>query len=96
MTSILPKDERFGLVSQIRRCSVSIPSNIAEGSGRTTNKDFANFVSIAIASAFELETQVILCSDLRFIEEEQMITLNNQVIEVQKMLYSFRKKLRGK
>lgn len=60
LTSDLPKDEKFGLISQINRCSVSIPSNIAEGSGRTSDKEFLNFLNIAISSSYELETQLIL------------------------------------
>jgi four helix bundle protein len=64
LTSQLPNDERFGLISQINRSSVSIPSNIAEGSGRTTDKEFSRFIEIAISSSYELETQLILISEL--------------------------------
>ena len=66
LTAEFPTDERFGLISQLRRCSVSIPSNIAEGSGRGSNKDFARFLSISMGSAFELETQLWLSLDLEF------------------------------
>ena len=56
ITSMLPSDERFGLISQMNRSSVSIPSNIAEGSGRTSEKEFIHFLNIAISSSYELET----------------------------------------
>ena len=56
ITSMLPSDERFGLISQMNRSSVSVPSNIAEGSGRTSDKEFLHFLNIAIASSYELET----------------------------------------
>lgn len=64
LTAQLPKDERFGLVSQINRSSISIPSNIAEGSGRTTEKEFVRFLEIAMSSSYELETQLILTNEL--------------------------------
>lgn len=60
----LPDEEKFGLKSQLQRCAVSIPSNIAEGSGRTTDKEFIYFLNIAVSSAYELETQLLICSDL--------------------------------
>ncbi|MBU2018346.1 MAG: four helix bundle protein [Bacteroidetes bacterium] len=72
MTSTLPDSEKFGLISQIRRCAVSIPSNIAEGSGRTTDKDFLNFLSMSLSSAYELETQLLLLADLFAIEIDEV------------------------
>lgn len=60
ITSGLPSEERFALVSQLNRCAVSIPSNIAEGSGRSTEKDFIKFLNMALSSSFELETQLLL------------------------------------
>ena len=63
-TSNLPKEEKYGITSQINRSAVSIPSNIAEGSGRTSNKEFIRFLEIAISSSYELETQLILAQDL--------------------------------
>lgn len=64
LTSNLPKEEKYGLTSQINRSAVSIPSNIAEGSGRTSNKEFVRFLEIAISSSYELETQLILVDEL--------------------------------
>lgn len=64
LTANLPKEEKYGLTSQINRSAVSIPSNIAEGSGRTSNKEFVRFLEIAISSSYELETQLILVEEL--------------------------------
>jgi len=69
-TQVFPDAEKFGLTSQMRRSAISIPSNIAEGSGRTTNKDFAYFLSVALSSAYELETQVILSGDWGFLKND--------------------------
>ena len=63
ITQKLPMNEKFGLISQINRSAVSIPSNIAEGSGRSSEKEFTHFLNIAISSSFELETQLILIFD---------------------------------
>ena len=73
LTSQLPSDERFGLISQINRSSISIPSNIAEGSGRTTEKEFSRFLEISMSSSYELETQLILISELYEINIEDVI-----------------------
>lgn len=89
----LPADERFELGSQLRRSVVSIPSNIAEGSGRGSNKDFRRFLSIALSSAFELETQLILAYDLEYFSEEEFQKVSDKIQELQKMIYGFRKSL---
>lgn len=73
ITSKLPSEEKFGLVSQINRCAVSIPSNIAEGSGRTSNKEFTHFLNVAISSSYELESQLILVYDIFEIETTETI-----------------------
>jgi len=91
LTSELPDDERFGLKSQINRSSVSIPSNIAEGSGRGTDKDFCRFLDISLGSSFELETQLILAQDLFKIETLKTI---EELNEVQKMIVGFRNRLK--
>lgn len=90
LTSNLPSDERFGLVSQINRCSISMPSNIAEGSGRTSNKEFIHFLNISISSSFELETQLILANDLFNTNSEEII---EKINELQKMIVGFKKSL---
>ena len=72
-SSKLPTEEKFGITSQINRSVVSIPSNIAEGFGRTTNKEFVRFLEIAISSSYELETQLILTEDLFGISSRQLI-----------------------
>jgi four helix bundle protein len=73
LTSQLPSDERFGLVSQINRSCISIPSNIAEGSGRTTEKEFSRFLEIAMSSSYELETQLFIISELYEINIEDVV-----------------------
>jgi four helix bundle protein len=70
LTRLLPEDEKFGLISQLKRCSVSIPSNIAEGWGRNSTKSYIQFLRIARASLLELETQVIICKELAYISNE--------------------------
>jgi four helix bundle protein len=86
----LPKDEKYGLISQIQRCSISIPSNIAEGSGRSTLKDFINFLNISLSSSYELETQLILLNELYQIETNMIIT---DVNELQRMIIGFKRSL---
>ncbi len=91
LTSKLPSDEKFGLKSQINHCSVSIPSNIAEGSGRGTNKDFNRFLDISLGSSYELETQLILAKDLFNAESNEII---KELNELQKMIIGFKKSLK--
>lgn len=81
-----PKDEIFGLQSQIKRAAISIPSNIAEGSGRNHGKDSLQFFFVARGSAYELETQLYLSYDLNFIEKELLDTLLNQLEKVRRLL----------
>ncbi|AZQ57859.1 four helix bundle protein [Maribacter sp. MJ134] len=93
LVSELPKDEKFGLTSQIKRSSVSIPSNIAEGAGRNSQKEFKHFMSIANGSAYELQTQLIIVVELNLINKEKVQPIIDLCIEVQKMNYSFQKSL---
>lgn len=72
-TSNLPKEEKYGITSQINRSAVSIPSNIAEGSGRTSNKEFIRFLEIAISSSYELETQLILSEQIFNLSTKEII-----------------------
>jgi four helix bundle protein len=90
LTSKLPSEEKFGLVSQINRSAVSVPSNIAEGSGRSTIKDFQNFLNISLGSSYELETQLILIEMIYAIKTEEIILKIN---ELQRMLKGFKKSL---
>jgi four helix bundle protein len=81
-----PKDEMFGLTSQIKRSSSSIPTNIAEGCGRSSDKDFCRFLYISFGSANELEYQIFLSIELNFLEKEQGQIFLKQIEEVKKML----------
>ena len=84
MTKSFPKDEKFGLISQINRAGVSIPSNIAEGTSRNSNKDFARFLQIALGSCFEIETQLILAYDFEYVSKDKSQELILLVKEIQK------------
>jgi four helix bundle protein len=87
-------DERFGLISQIKRSAVSIPSNIAEGSGRNSNKEFNHFL-IALGSAFELQTQLILVRELSLISDILIDEILQKLSEIQRMIYSFKNNLKS-
>lgn len=89
----LPKDEKFGFTTQIKRSAVSIPSNIAEGAGRNSNKEFKHFLSIANGSNYELHTQLLLLIELNLIRKEKVQPVIEKCIEIQKMNYSFQLKL---
>ena len=82
-----PSDEKYGLTSQMRRCAVSIPSNIAEGAGRNTNGEFRQFLGIANGSCYELQTQLMLSNNLKLIDDETTTKLLNEITEIQKMNY---------
>lgn len=94
ISSLLPNDEKFNLIHQIKKCAVSIPSNIAEGSGRNYNKEFIQFLGIANGSTFELITQLILAKSLELISEEIVQPVISQLIEVSNMNFSFQKTLK--
>ncbi|TYZ07018.1 four helix bundle protein [Hymenobacter lutimineralis] len=93
--ALFPPDERFGLTSQMRRAAVSIPSNIAEGAGRGSAKDFGQFLSIATGSAYELETQFLLAAEFGYIDEPRLQAVVSELVELQKMLYGFQKSLQS-
>lgn len=95
-TKSFPETEKFGLISQINRSAVSIPSNIAEGAGRNSDKEFLQFLSIAHASSFELETQLIISKNLNYLSVEELELLIIQIEEVQKMNYSIQSKFKQK
>lgn len=93
VTEKLPKEERFGLISQINRCVVSIPSNIAEGAGRNTSKEFNNFLGIAQGSSFELDTQLIISNRLSFISNQEYQNIESQLEHIQNMIAKLKKSL---
>ncbi len=93
VTADFPKTELYGLTQQIRRCAISVPSNIAEGCGRGTNPQLAHFLDIAQGSAFELETQLYLSNQLNFLSQETTNTLIIKVIELQKMIDGFKNRI---
>jgi four helix bundle protein len=84
-----PREELYGLVSQMRRCASSVPSNIAEGCGRSTKPDFLRFLYVAMGSAKELEYQLLLCRDLHYLSESLYASLADDVAAVEKMLAAF-------
>jgi four helix bundle protein len=95
VTTKFPKEELYGLTSQIRRCSSSIPANIAEGCGRAGDAELARFLQIAMGSASELEYHLLLAYDLQILSEADHKRLTRQVIEVKRMLTSFIRKLKA-
>jgi len=93
LTSNFPSDEKFGLTNQMRRCSVSVASNIAEGSGRNSNGEFKQFLGIARGSLYELETQLIISQEVGLITELNCNDLLLKIDELNKMIFSFKEKL---
>ncbi|MBA4409751.1 MAG: four helix bundle protein [Bacteroidota bacterium] len=89
----LPKEELYGLTSQIRRAVVSIPANIAEGAGRGTDRDFHHFLDISRGSLFELDTLLILTNDLDYITESDLNPAFESISEIIKMMISFQNRL---
>ena len=96
ITVEFPKDEKFGLTSQIRRAVVSVPSNIAEGYGRKTTPDYIKSLYIAYGSNCELETQIMLSGDLGYIDSTVMKIIIDQIHEVERMLKALIKSLESK
>jgi len=94
-TRTFPKEEMFGLTSQVRRASASIGANIAEGCGRRSDAEFKRFLQIARGSASELEYHLLLARDLQFLEADQFDDLEARVLEVQRMLASLVKRVQG-
>lgn len=94
LTKTFPEDERFGLTSQMRRCSVSIPSNIAEGWGRLSRKNYIQFLRISRGSLYELETQILITKQLNYINDSEKV--ESLIIEISKMLNSLIRKLEEK
>lgn len=88
ITSLLTSSEKFGLISQINRCVISIPANIAEGSAKDSQKDFIRFLQISLGSAYELESHIILCSDLNLIAENKLSLIIDKIQVLQMRIAS--------
>src|SRR5690242_16115347 len=93
LTGSFPSEEKFGLVAQMRRAAVSIPSNVAEGQARHTTGEFIQFISHAEGSAAELDTQLTVCVEVGFCTAEETSTGSDLVLEIRKMLNALRRKL---
>jgi four helix bundle protein len=94
VTKKFPASEIYGLTNQLRRCAVSIPSNIAEGYGRNSTGDYKRFLQIAVGSLYEMQTQVEISSNLNYVSKEQYDELMNLSIEIDKMMYSIIQKIK--
>ena len=92
-TNTFPKEEIFSLVNQMKRCAISVPSNIAEGCGRNSEPELKRFFVIAHGSATELSYQLLLAKDLGYLSPDDYIPLNDNVTEIMKMLHAFIRKL---
>ncbi|HCA10107.1 four helix bundle protein [Chryseobacterium sp.] len=93
VTDSFPKSEEFGLKSQLRRCAVSVASNIAEGSSRSSNKDFNRFLEISLGSLYELQTQIIISNNRNYFESSKNEIIENKITELQRMISGFQKNL---
>lgn len=96
VTAKFPADERYGLISQIRRCAVSIPSNISEGAGRNSSKEFLQFLAISNGSSYELQTQLLISERLGFIDTKICNELLESIDEIQKMNFNLQKSIKLK
>jgi four helix bundle protein len=93
LTGKLPKEEKFGLTSQMRRAAVSIASNIAEGAGRNSDKEFVQFLAIAYGSTYELKTQLFICVDLNYVDEKSANELITGLEEIEKMIWGLQQSI---
>jgi four helix bundle protein len=92
---IFPSEELYALTSQIKRSATSIPSNIAEGYGRNGTKDYLRFLNIALSSLFELQTQIEIAYNLKYLKEDNFNKLYESTREIERMLTSFIRKIKG-
>jgi four helix bundle protein len=95
-TKSFPKDEQFGLTSQIRRSSISIPSNIAEGHGRLGKNDYLKFLNIALSSLFEMQTQIEIAKNINYLNENEFNILYENSRELERMLVAFINKIKDR
>lgn len=95
VTGEFPQNEQYGLISQMRRSSASIPTNIAEGTGRNSSTELSRFLDIALGSASELHYQLILCRDLAYLDNEESEKLIENTIQVKRMLGGFIRSIRS-
>jgi len=93
MTKSFPTEEKFGLISQLNRCSVSIPSNIAEGTSKSSDKHFKTYLENSLGSAFEWETQIIIAYKIKYINKEKFDKYSNRILKIQKMISKFKDSL---
>ena len=94
ITSSFPKEEIYGITSQIRRSSVSVPSNIAEGYGRNSTGDYKRFLHISLGSLYELQTQIEICFRLQYLKNESFLSLQAQTNELERMMNSMISKIK--
>jgi four helix bundle protein len=93
ITEKFPLKERYGLITQMNRCAISIPSTIAEGAGRNTNKDFDHFLAISLGSSFELHSQLVLSNRLGYVELEVVEKMEVELTHIQNMIVKLKKSL---
>lgn len=93
LTNTFPSYERYGLKSQMQDAAVSCPTNIAEGSAKSSNKDFARFLEMSLGSLYELETELLVSMNLGYTDSEKYKTLQNRIIELEKMISAFKDQL---
>lgn len=96
LTAGFPSDEKFGLCSQLQRAAVSVPSNIAEGASRKSQKEFNHFLSIAIGSLFEIDTQIVIAKRIGYLNQVEIEKVTNQILELIKMTRGFKKTIESK
>ena len=94
LTTTFPDFEKFGLVTQMNRCAISIPSNIAEGSSKSTDKHFNKYLEVSLGSAFEWETQLIIAYNESYLSEVKYKELEQKIKQIQKMISSFQNGLK--
>lgn len=93
LTNTFPSDERFGIISQMQRAALSCPTNIAEGSAKSSTKDFSRFLEISVGSLYELETELNVSRNLEYINNETFEVYQNKIVELQKMIIAFKNRI---